>query len=81
MELTVSYQPFQQDTPGPQATEAAPAAASTTAATAVAKAPAASAVAEPIYDKEERQLVTKLSELSQKADTAGLPAGALLLYQ
>lgn len=72
VELTALYQPSRDEVPV-QEVEAE--AATMTATT------AAAAATEPEHDREEKELLSKLSELSLQEDTAEMSAGALLSCQ
>ena len=69
VELTALYQPSRAEVPV-QEVEAE--AATMTATT------AAAASTEPEHDREEQELLSKLSELAQQEDTADMSAGTLL---
>ena len=68
MELTVVYQPFQQEASHQETVEAVTVSTTATAA-------AATAAAEPKSDTEEQELLGKLSALSDQEDPTELPTG------
>lgn len=69
VELTALYQPSRDEVPVQEVEAEAATMTPTTAA---------AAATEPQNDREEKELLSKLTELSQQEDTAEMSAGALL---